>query len=99
MLAALGAAVDAEATWRAALAVAERQEAALFTLRAALALAAQLVRTGRAAEARRMLAAALGPFRQVEEPVVQQARILLDSLTQGRAPARRTGSMPDPSPV
>jgi class 3 adenylate cyclase len=99
MLAALGAAVDAEATWRAALAVAERQEAALFTLRAALALAAQLVRTGRAAEARRMLAAALGPFRQVEEPVVQQARILLDSLTQGRAPARRTGSMPDPSHV
>ncbi|MCB4820968.1 ATP-binding protein [Roseicella aerolata] len=99
LLAALGEAAGAEAAWRAALAVAERQEAALYTLRAALALAGQLARTGRVAEARRMLAAALGPFGMVQEPVVQRARALLDSLRQGPAPARHAGSMPDPSPV
>jgi hypothetical protein len=96
MLAQLGDAAAAEAAWRAAHATAAAQEARLFGLRAAQALAALLARDGRVPEARALLAPALLPFAQVEEPVVRRARVLLDALLQPDSRAGGTEAAPSP---
>jgi tetratricopeptide (TPR) repeat protein len=70
----------AEADLRAAVATAERQEAVLFRLHAAMPLARLLAATGRAGEGRAVLATALAPFAAEAEPVVLRARSLLAGL-------------------
>jgi predicted ATPase len=82
---------EAEADLRAAVTVAEAQEATLFRLRATMPLAELLAATGRSAEGYDMLAAALRPFAQEAEPVILQAREVLSRLvsTADRSSALR----------
>lgn len=75
-----GGLAEAEADLRAAVGLAEAQGAALFRLHAAMPLARLLATTGRTAEGRAALAAALAPFAAESEPVVLRARALLAEL-------------------
>ena len=70
----------AEAELRTAVATAAAQQAGLFRLHAAIALAALLARTGRGAEARATLELALAPMAAEAEPIVLRAGAALEAL-------------------
>jgi predicted ATPase len=81
---------EAEASFRQALAVAQRQGARSLELRAATSLARQARDRGRPAEARPLLADALGWFTEgFETRDLVEAKGLLDQLTGGRSRPRR----------
>jgi adenylate cyclase len=74
----------AEKAYRTAIAIARRQGARSFTLRASLALAKLYRSTGRPAEAHAVLAPALEGFSPTPEmPEITQAQALLAALDNG----------------
>jgi DNA-binding winged helix-turn-helix (wHTH) protein/tetratricopeptide (TPR) repeat protein len=87
----------AEQAYRAAIAVAQQQQAHSFVLRAALALAKFYVASGRDAEAHGALAAPLTRLSESRElPEIEKAQTLLAGLAGNRAPARRNSRKPRP---
>jgi DNA-binding winged helix-turn-helix (wHTH) protein/tetratricopeptide (TPR) repeat protein len=88
----------AEQAFRAAIAVAQQQQAHSFVLRAALALAEFYAASGRGAEADGVLAAPLARLSANRElPEVEKAQQLLAGLTDAagnRAPVRRRSKRP-----
>jgi DNA-binding winged helix-turn-helix (wHTH) protein/tetratricopeptide (TPR) repeat protein len=85
----------AEQAFRTAIAVAQRQQAHSFVLRAALALAEFCVASGRDAEAYGVLAAPLSRLSASRElPEIEKAQTLLAGLAGNRAPARRKSNKP-----
>jgi predicted ATPase len=71
----------AEELYRKALSIAEKQEAKLWELRAAVSLARLLRDQGRRAEARDLLAPVYGWFTEgFDTPDLKEARTLLDQL-------------------
>jgi predicted ATPase len=82
LLNAIGDQAAAEQSYRQALAVAERQSAKLFELRAATSLARLRRDQGKCAEARDLLAPIYGWFTEgFDTPVLQDAKLLLDQLS------------------
>ena len=81
LLDATGDRADAEQSYHQALAVARRQSAKLFELRAATSLARLWHDQGKRAEARDLLAPIYGWFTEgFDTPVLQDAKALLDQL-------------------
>jgi class 3 adenylate cyclase/tetratricopeptide (TPR) repeat protein len=77
---------QAESLLRKAIEIAQRQHAKLFELRATVALARMLERTGRRGEARAILTAAYHWFSEgFDFPDLREARDLLDRLTSRRS--------------
>ena len=71
----------AEQNYRRALAVAERQSATTFGLRAATSLARLWRGQGKCTEARELLASACGRFTEgFDTPLLRNAGVLLDEL-------------------
>jgi predicted ATPase len=73
---------DAEACFRRALSIAQRQQAKSLELRAAMSLARLYQQQGRPAEARPLLAQTFGWFTEgLDTPDLQEAKGLLEALT------------------
>jgi len=82
LLTATGDLVAAEQSYHQALAIAKRQSAKLFELRAATSLARLCRDQGKRIEARDLLAPIYGWFTEgFDAPVLQDAKALLDQLT------------------
>ena len=85
----------AEQAYRAAISIAQRQQARSFVLRAALSLAELYAASGRDTEAHGVLAAPLAGWSTTGElPEVEKAQRLLAVLAGKRTPARRKPSRP-----
>jgi predicted ATPase len=83
---------EAEASFRQAIAIARRQEAKLFELRAAVGLAQLFQGQGRTAEARRTLAEVYAWFTEgFDTRDLQQARTLLRELADKDSPRSGEG--------
>ena len=81
VLLATGDARAAEASYREAMAIAQRQSAKLWELRAAMSLARLWRHQGKSAAARELLAPVYGWFTEgFDTPVLQEAKALLDEL-------------------
>ena len=81
VLLATGDAAAAEASYREAIAIAQRQSAKLWELRAAMSLARLWRDQGKRAEARGLLAPVYGWFTEgFDTPVLQEAKALLGQL-------------------
>jgi predicted ATPase len=92
VLNATGDEVAAEQSYSQALAVARRQEAKLWELRAATSLARLWRDQGRRAEARDLLAPVCGWFTEgFGTPVLQEAKALLEELAHAPASSDREG--------
>ena len=82
LLISVGDPTAAEAAFQQAIAVARRQQAKLWELRAATSLARLWRDEGKAAEARDLLAPVYSWFTEgFDTPVLQDAKALLDQLT------------------
>jgi predicted ATPase len=88
----------AEASYREAIAIAQRQSAKLWELRAATSLARLWRDQGKRSEAHKLLAPVHGWFTEgFGTPVLQEARALLDELSANSGPLIKPGVAPVPA--
>jgi tetratricopeptide (TPR) repeat protein len=86
LLASQGHEAEAEEDWHRALAVARRQQARSWELRATLGLCRLWCRQGKRADARRMLAEIYGWFTEgFDTPDLQEAKALLEELAENKS--------------
>jgi predicted ATPase len=88
----------AEASYHEAIAIAQRQSAKLWELRAAASLARLWHDQGKRSEARELLAPVYGWFTEgLDTPVLQEAKALLDELSADPSAGMGDGVAPAPT--